>query len=142
MNILYSMQRNIKMRNSSQHHITILTLLFLVWKPPKKPKMGKLVQKSDIDFIMRKYGAFTILQIHPKLDYTTKSLGKTPAKPQHPPAWVYGPAVQSSMILLLTPPSSQLNPLSDFLSLSVSCLCRNTSVCVLSTNWSLFYNFR
>ena len=58
------MQRNIKLRNKSQHHITILTLLFCVWKPPEKPKMGKPVQQSDIDFIMRKYGAFTILQIH------------------------------------------------------------------------------
>ena len=38
----------------------------------------------------------------------------------------------SSMILLLSPLSSQLNPLSDFLSLSISCLCQNTSVCVSS----------
>ena len=67
MNIFYSMQWNIKLRNKSQHHITILTLLFLAWKPLEKPKMGKLVQQSDIDFIMRKYGAFTILQIHPNL---------------------------------------------------------------------------
>ena len=35
---------------------------------------------------------------------------------------------------LLAPSSSQLNLLYEFLSLSVSCLCRNTSVCVLSTN--------
>ena len=29
--------------------------------------MGKLVLQLDIDFIMRKYGAFKILQIHPNL---------------------------------------------------------------------------
>ena len=29
--------------------------------------MGKSLQELDIDFIMRKYGAFTILQIHPNL---------------------------------------------------------------------------
>ena len=64
-----------------------MTLLFWVWKPPEKPKMGKPVQQSDIDFIMRKYGAFTTLQIHPNLAnlITVDSLGKTPAKPQHPP---------------------------------------------------------
>ena len=67
MNIFYSMQWNIKLRNKSQHHITILTLLFWVWKPPEKHKMGKPVQQSDIDFIMRKYGTFTTLQIHPNL---------------------------------------------------------------------------
>ena len=60
MNIFYSMQQNIKLRNNSQHDITILTLLFWVWKPSEKPKMGKPVQQSDIDFIMRKYGTFTI----------------------------------------------------------------------------------
>ena len=45
----------------------ILKLLFWVWKAPEKPNMGKPVQQSDIYFIMRKYGAFTILQIHPNL---------------------------------------------------------------------------
>ena len=44
-----------------------MTQLFWVWKPPKKPKMGKPVHQSDIDFIMRKYGAFTIRQIHSNL---------------------------------------------------------------------------
>ena len=67
MNIFYSMQRNIKLRNKSQHHITILTLLFWVWKPSEKPKMGKPVQQSDIDFITRKYGTLQSLQIHPNL---------------------------------------------------------------------------
>ena len=66
MNIFYSMQQNIKLRNKSQHHITILTLLFWVWKPLEKPKMGKSVQQSDIDFIMRKYGTFTITANSPK----------------------------------------------------------------------------
>ena len=66
MNIFYSMQWNIKMRNKSQYHITIVTLLFWVSKPPEKPKMGKLVQQSDIDFIMRKYGTFTFIANSPK----------------------------------------------------------------------------
>ena len=80
------MQRNIKLRNKSQHHITILTLLFWVWKPPEKPKMGKLVQQSDIDFIMRKYATFTITSNHPNLvkQYPAKSLSKTPTKPPAP----------------------------------------------------------
>ena len=67
MNIFYNMQRNIKLRNKSQHHITIMTQLFWVWKPPKKPKMRKLVHQSDIDFIMRKYGTLQSLQIQPNL---------------------------------------------------------------------------
>ena len=58
--------RTIKLRNNSQHHITILTLLFWVWKSPEKPKMGKTVQQSYIDFIMRKYGTFTIIENSPK----------------------------------------------------------------------------
>ena len=69
-------------------------------------------------------------------------IGQILAKPQHPPVWVYDLAIRSSVILLLAPSSSQLNLMSDFLSMSVSCLCRNTSVCVIFTNWSLFYNFR
>ena len=130
---IYSMQWNIKLRNNSQNHITILTLLFWVWKPLGKPKMGKSVQQSNIDFIMKKYGTFTITANSPKPGEcsTQKNHWKIPAKPQHPPVWVYGPAVRSSMILLLTPPSSQLNTLSDFLSLYVSCLCQNISVCSL-----------
>ena len=86
MNIFYSMQRSKKLRNKSQNHITILTLLFWVWKPPEKTKMGKPVQQSDIDFIMRKYGAFTTLQIHPNLANAVpdKITGKIPTKPQHP----------------------------------------------------------
>ena len=88
MNIFYSMQRNIKLRNKSQHHITILTVLFWVWKPPEKPKMGKPVQQSDIDFIMRKYGTFTIIaNSHPNLANVVpdRITGKIPTKPQHPP---------------------------------------------------------
>ena len=60
------MQGNIKLRNNSQHHITILTLLFCVWKPPEKPEMGKSVQQLDIDFIMKNYGTFTITTNSPK----------------------------------------------------------------------------
>ena len=84
--MFYSMQQNIKLRNKSQNHITILTLLFWVWKPLGKPNMGKPVQHSDIDFIMRKYGAFTILQIHPNLANAVlgKITGQIPAKSQHP----------------------------------------------------------
>ena len=87
MNIFYSMQRNIKLRNKSQHHITILTLLFWVWKPPEKPKMRKLAQQSDIDFIMRKYGTSTITEIHPNLTNVVpgRITWQIPAKPQHPP---------------------------------------------------------
>ena len=88
MNIFYSMQRNIKPRNKTQHHITILTLLFLVWKPLEKPKMGKPVQQSDIDFIMRKYGTFRITAtIQPNLSNAVpdRITGKILAKPQHPP---------------------------------------------------------
>ena len=48
------------MRNKSQHHIKIMTQLFWVWKLVEKPKMGKPVQQSNIDFIMRKYGTFTV----------------------------------------------------------------------------------
>ena len=61
MNIFYNMQQNIKLRNKSQHHITILTLLFWEWEAPEKPMMGKLVQQLDIDFIMRKYGTLQSL---------------------------------------------------------------------------------
>ena len=66
MNIFYSMQRNIRLRNNSQHHITILTLLFWVWKPPENPKMEKPMQQTDIYFIMRKYGTSTITANSPK----------------------------------------------------------------------------
>ena len=55
-----------KTENKSQHHITILTLLFWVWKPLEKPKMGKSVKQSHIDFIMRKCGTFTIIANSPK----------------------------------------------------------------------------
>ena len=79
MNIFYSMQRNRKLRNKLQHHITILTLLFWVWKPLEKPKMGKPVQHSDIDFIMRKW-SITITENSPKPSeciYMIESLGKS-----------------------------------------------------------------
>ena len=81
------MQQNIKLRNKSQHHITILTLLFWVWKPPEKPKMEKPVQQLDIDFIMRKYGTFTITVNSPKPGgcSTRENHWHIPAKPQHPP---------------------------------------------------------
>ena len=80
------MQRNIKLRDNSQHHMTILTLLFWVRKPLEKPKMGKLVQQLDIDFIMRKYGTLQSLQIHPNLANAVPNriTGKIPAKPQQP----------------------------------------------------------
>ena len=70
------------------------------------------------------------LQIHPNLANAVpgRITGQIPSKPQHPHVWLYDPAIRSSMILPLAPPSSWLNPLSHFISLSVSCLCRNTSV--------------
>ena len=82
MNIFYSMQQNIKLRNKI-HHITILTLLFWVWKPPEKPKMGKPVQQADIDFIMRKLELLQSLQIHPNLVNAVpdRITGQVPAKP-------------------------------------------------------------
>ena len=68
MNIFYKYATEYRvLRHKSQHHITILTLLFWVWKPLEKPKTRKLMEQSDIDFVMRKYGAFTIMQIHPNL---------------------------------------------------------------------------
>ena len=80
------MQRNIKLRNKS-HHITILTLLFWVWKPLEKPKMVKPVQHSDIDFLMRNMELLQSLQIHPNLVNAVlgRITGQIPAKPQHPP---------------------------------------------------------
>ena len=80
------MQRNIKLRNNSQHHITILTLLFWVWKPPEKPKSGKPVHKSDIDFIMKNMELLQSLQIHPNLVNAVpgRITGKISAKPQYP----------------------------------------------------------
>ena len=76
------MQQNIKLRNKSQHHITIMTLLFWVWKHLKK-----LVQQLDIDFIMRKYGTLQSLQIHPNLANAVpgRITRQISAKPQHPP---------------------------------------------------------
>ena len=123
MNIFYSTQRNIKLRNKSQHHITILTLLFWVWKPPEKPQDGKTGAAIKYRFYYEKIWNFLqSLQIHPNLANAVpdKIRGQIPAKPQHPPLWVYDPAVRSSVILLLAPPFSQLNPPSNFLSLSVS----------------------
>ena len=70
------MQQYIKLRNKSQHHITILTLLFWVWKPPKKPKMGKPVQQSYIDFIMTSVYNTTNSPKLGECSYTTESLEK------------------------------------------------------------------
>ena len=67
MNIFYKYATEYKVLKNKSHHITILTLLFWVWKSPKKAKMGKPVQQTDIDFIMRKYGTFTITANHPNL---------------------------------------------------------------------------
>ena len=81
------MQRNIKVRNNSQHHSIKNDTYFGYGNPQKKPKMRKPVQQSDIDFIMKKYGTFTIIANSPKpgkCSYTVESLGKTPDKPQHP----------------------------------------------------------
>ena len=49
--------------------------------------MGKPMQQSDIDFIMRKYGTFTITANLPKPGKwsTNRINGKIPAKPQLPP---------------------------------------------------------
>ena len=81
MNIFYNMQQYLNLRNKSQHHIIKMTLLFWVWKPSEKPKIGKSVQQLDIDFIMRKYG------IHPNLTNVApgRITRQIPAKPQHPP---------------------------------------------------------
>ena len=79
MNIFYSMQRNVKLRNKSQHHITILTLLFWVWKPSEKPKMGKLVQQSDrfyYEKIWNFYNHWKFTQTW-KMQYPAESLGKS-----------------------------------------------------------------
>ena len=86
MNIFYSMQRNIKLRNKSQHHSIKMTQLFWVCKPGKTQD-GKLVQQSNIDFIMRKYGMLQSLQIHPNLANAVpgRIIGQIQAKPQHPP---------------------------------------------------------
>ena len=92
MNIFYNMQQNMKLRNKSQHHITILTLLFWVWKPLEKP-----VQQSDIDFIMRKYGTLQSLQIHPNLaNAATRQNHRTNPRLNlnTPPARVYDPTIR------------------------------------------------
>ena len=46
----YSMQRNIKLRNKSQHHITIMTQLFWVWKPQD----GKTIAAARYRFYYEK----------------------------------------------------------------------------------------
>ena len=92
MNIFYKYAAEYKvLRNKLEHHITISTLLFWVWKPPEKPKMGKPVQQSDIDFIMRKYGTFTITANHPNLvkQFPNRITGQTPAKTLPPFVWSY-----------------------------------------------------
>ena len=84
MNIFYSMQQNIKLRNKSQHHITILTLLFCVWKPQKKTQDGKTGAAVRYRFYYEKIWNVTITTNSPKpgeCSYTTESLGKPPAKP-------------------------------------------------------------
>ena len=59
MNIFYKYATEYKvLRNKAQHHITILTLLFWVYKPPEKPKMGKTVQQSDMYFIIERIWKF------------------------------------------------------------------------------------
>ena len=67
MNIFYSMQQNLKVRNNSQHHNIKMTVILGMETLEKKPKMGKPMQQSDIDFIMRKYGTLQSLQIQPNL---------------------------------------------------------------------------
>ena len=47
-----------KTEKNNVYHITILTLLFWVWTPPEKPKMGKPVQQSDMNFIIEKIWNF------------------------------------------------------------------------------------
>ena len=62
---LLVLQRNINTEKHSQHHIKYRQL-FWVWKPPDKTQDGKLVQQSDMNFILWRYGTFTInRQIHP-----------------------------------------------------------------------------
>ena len=49
---------------TSHHNIDTIILGMEI---PEKPKMGKPVQHLDIDFIIRKYGTFTITANSPKL---------------------------------------------------------------------------
>ena len=49
---------------TSQHNNDTI---ILGMETPGKTKMGKPVQQSDIDFIMRKYGTFTFTANSPKL---------------------------------------------------------------------------
>ena len=76
------MQRNIKLRNKS-HHITILALLFWVWKPLKNPKMEKTGATVRYRFYYEKIWNFYNIANSPKpgeCSYTAESMGKTPAK--------------------------------------------------------------
>ena len=86
MNIFYKYAMEYKvLRNKSQHHITIFTLLFRVWKPLEKPKKGKPVQQSDMDFIIEKIWNFynQLLITQTWRSSTQQNHWTTPAKTQH-----------------------------------------------------------
>ena len=88
MNIFYKYAAEYKvLRNKSQHHITILTLLFWVWKPLKKPKMGKTGAAVRYRFYYEKIGNITITtnSLNPgEHSNLTESLGKSQQNPSNP----------------------------------------------------------
>ena len=78
------MQQNIKLRNNSQHHVTILTLLFLGMETPGKTQYGKIGVAVKYIFYYEKIWSVYNIANSRKLGeciYTIESLGKTPGKP-------------------------------------------------------------
>ena len=61
--LYYAVEYKTEKLITSHHNIDTI---ILGMKIPGKPKMGKPVQQSNIDFIMRKYGTFTITTNSPK----------------------------------------------------------------------------
>ena len=61
-----------KQIRTSHHNIDTI---ILGMETPGKTQMGKPMQQSDIDFIMRRYGTLQSLQIHPNLANATTRLG-------------------------------------------------------------------
>ena len=91
MNIFHSMQWNIKLRNNSQHHSTIMTVILGMETPEKT---GATVRYR---FYYKKIWNVTIIANSPKpgeCSYTTESPDKPLSKPQHLPARVYDPTVR------------------------------------------------
>ena len=83
MNIFYSMQRNIKLRNKL-HHITLLKLIILGMETPGKTQDGKIGAAITYRFYYEKIWSIYNTANSPKLgecNYMAESLGKTPIKP-------------------------------------------------------------